>query len=76
MDTEKLSHLGSRVFFVAAVILFAAAVVEWILLRLGVAVGTGYRPGRLVEFAALFLIPVMTVLLRQIREELRKQKQA
>jgi hypothetical protein len=76
MDIDKLSSIGSRVFFGAALILFVLAVLEWVLNRLNVALGVGYEPGRLTEFAAMFLIPVVTVLLRQIREELRKPKHA
>jgi hypothetical protein len=76
MDVEKLSHYGSRTFFVAALILFVAAVVEWILSVAGLVTALGYKPGRLVEFAAMFMVPVITVLLRQIRDELRKHKSA
>jgi hypothetical protein len=76
MDVEKLSHYGSRTFFVAALILFVAAVVEWILAVVGVMTPRSYMPGRLVEFAAMFMVPVITVLLRQIRDELRKHKGA
>ena len=76
MDVEKLSHYGSRTFFVAALILFVAAVVEWVLTTLKVMSPLSYMPGRLVEFAAMFMVPVITVLLRQIRDELRKQKHA
>lgn len=72
MDVEKLSHYGSRTFFVAALILFVAAVVEWVLSLLGSMTRMWYTPGRLVEFAAMFMVPVITVLLRQIRDELRK----
>jgi len=76
MNVEKLSHYGSRSFFVAALILFVAAVVEWVLSVVGVMAPLSYKPGRLVEFAAMFMVPVITVLLRQIRDELRKQKSA
>jgi hypothetical protein len=76
MDVDKLSHYGSRTFFVAALVLFVVAVVEWVLSVLKVMAPLDYKPGRLVEFAAMFMVPVITVLLRQIREELRKQKQA
>ena len=75
MDVDKLSSYGSRLFFAAALILFVVAVVEWILIRFGSGLRVGYDAGRLVEFAAMFLIPVIVVLLRQIREELRKHKQ-
>jgi hypothetical protein len=74
MDVNKWSSIGSRVCFAVAFILFVVAILEWLLLRLGVAFAIGYRPGRLAEFAVMFLIPVMTVLLREIREELRKPK--
>lgn len=74
MDTDKLSGYVSRVFFVGALVLFAVAVVGRVLAVVGVQLGIGYVPGRLVEFAAMFLVPVIAVLLRQIREELRKQR--
>ena len=73
MDVDKLCHYGSRTFFYAALILFAAAVVLKIAGLLTVMPKLGYSPGRLVEFSAMFLVPVITVLLRQIREELRKK---
>ncbi len=76
MNVDKWSSMGSRICFAVAFILFAVAIVEWLLNRLGVAFRPGYDAGRLTEFAAMFLIPVMTVLLRQIREELRKGKQS
>ena len=76
MDIDKLSSLCSRVFFAAALMLFVLAVLEWVLARFNVALATGYDAGRLVEFAAMFLLPVVIALLRQIREELRKQKPA
>jgi len=73
-NVDKWSSLGSRLFFAGAMVLFVVAVLEWILGRLGVAAKVGgYESGRLVEFAAMFLIPVVTVLLRQIRQELRKK---
>jgi hypothetical protein len=73
---DKLSSLGSRICFAAALILLLAGVVERILGWFHVAIRTGYEPGRLVEFGAILLIPVVTVLLREIREELRKQTHA
>ena len=76
MGVEKISHYGSRAFFIVALALFTAALVELALVLLGVAPPIRYQPGRLIEFAAMFLIPVITVLLRQIREELRTGKRA
>ena len=75
MDIDNLSSLGSRICFVAALILLVAGVVEWVVALFGVSLRTGYMPGRLLELGAIFLIPVVTVLLREIRDELRKPKQ-
>ena len=74
MDVNKWSSIGSRLCFAVAFILFVLAILEWVLARLGVAFTIGYNAGRLAEFAVMFLIPVVTVLLREIREELRKPK--
>jgi hypothetical protein len=74
MDVNKWSSVGSRVCFAVAFILFVVAVLEWVFKRLGMSFDVGYNPGRLTEFGAMFLIPVVTVLLREIREELRKPK--
>ena len=74
MSLDKLSSYVSRVFFVVAFVLFAVGVVGWVVASVGVRLRIGYMPGRLVEFSAMFLVPVITVLLRQIREELRKQR--
>lgn len=76
MDVDRWSSVGSRLCFAVAVLLFLLAVIEWVLGRFGVAFWIGYDAGRLTEFAAMLLIPVVTVLLRQIRDELRKQKPA
>ena len=76
MDVDKLSHYSSRTFFYVALVLFLLAVVEWVLAVFGAMRPRFYLPGRLVEFAAMALLPVITVLLRQIREELRKGKGA
>ena len=74
MDVNKWSSIGSRLCFAAAVILFVVAIVDWLLSVAGAKLSLGYVPGRLIEFGAMFLIPVVTVLLREIRDELRKAK--
>ena len=76
MDVERWSHFSSRTFFYAAVVLFVVAIVEWVLAVLGAMRPRFYLPGRLIEFAAMCMLPVITVLLRQIREELRRGKSA
>jgi F0F1-type ATP synthase assembly protein I len=68
MDTNKLASYMSRVFVAASVVLFVIAVVGWLLDR----IMFGYEPGRLIEFAAMSLMPVVVTLLRQIREEVKR----
>jgi hypothetical protein len=73
VNVEKLSSWVSRLFTAAACVLFAVGVVEWLLGIAHAKLLFGYEPGRLAEFAAMFLFPVVVVLLRQIRGELRKK---
>ena len=75
MDVNKWSSIGSRLCFAVALVLFAVGIVDWIMSHFGTRLVTSYMPGRLIEFGVMFLIPVVTVLLREIRDELRKQKQ-
>lgn len=75
MDVDKLSSQASRVFFTAAFTLFAVSVIEWSLSWFHRSLfGRTYTPGRLLEFAVISLIFVIALLLRQIREEVRKPK--
>ncbi|MBI1723048.1 MAG: hypothetical protein HYR48_03985 [Gemmatimonadetes bacterium] len=75
MDFDKLSSQASRVFFTAAFTLFTVAVIQWFLSWFHLSLfGRTYTPGRLLEFAVISLIFVIALLLRQIREELRKPK--
>ncbi len=67
---NKLTSLFSRIFFAVAFFVLVIAIIDW-LLRMG---GTtlsfiSYSPGRLFEFAAILMIFVMVLLLRQIREK-------
>ena len=73
MNVDKWSSIGSRLCFAVAFVLFIMGVIEWILQRFGVGFRPGYDAGRLIEGGVMFLVPVMTVLLREIREELRKK---
>ena len=58
MDWYKMGSYLSRIFVLAATLLFVAAVVGRILDRSIF----GYEPGRLIEFAAMFLLPVVVQL--------------
>ena len=69
---ESLTSLMSRVFFVVALVLLALSVFEALANFGGYTIMRGtYSAGRLLEFAALLLIFVMAIVLRQVRDELR-----
>ena len=71
MDT--FTSLMSRFFFVAAFILLALSVFEALANLGGYTIMRGtYSAGRLLEFSALLLIFVMAIVLRQVRDELRR----
>ncbi len=74
MNLVTLNSVLCRVFFVGAFVLLALAVFEkavnlcgYTLLR------EAYSPGRLLEFAAVGLLVVVVLLLRQLRDELKKK---
>lgn len=72
MDLDKLSSIAERVGFVLAFVLAAVAVVA----KAANVEPMGYSPWHLLELAVVVLIFVVAVLLRQIRQELRKPKPA
>ena len=76
-DTMKLDQLNSivaRSFFFGAFLLLALAVIEKLLNLLGSSMpGLTLRPRHLLEWAVILLVFVIVLLLRQIREELKKR---
>jgi hypothetical protein len=73
MNLDRLGSLLSHVFSGVAFVLLALGVVEWLANILGYTiVNQVYRPGRLMEFAAIYAIFVVALLLRQVRQEIRK----
>ena len=74
MNYNMLASSLSRVCFVVALCLVAAGAAEAISNLFGYTIAQlHYRPGRLLELAAALSTIVIAVLLRQIRDELRKQ---
>ncbi len=70
---NKLTSAFCRLFFIAAALLFVVAVCDWALRLFGWRLKyLSYQPGRLLEFAGILVIFVVALLLRQIRESLRK----
>jgi len=69
----KALSLLNRVAFAAAGLLFAVAVLEKVANLAGYTViGQSYSPGRLVEFAAIMVMFVIALLLRDIRNDARR----
>ena len=72
MDT--LTSLLSRVFFVLAFVLLGISILEGLVNIGGYTILRGtYTAGRLLELAALLLVFVLAVVLRQVRDEMRKR---
>ena len=65
-----------RPFFIAAFVILVVAIVERAagIRDLSVTADT-YSPGRLLEIAAMLMIFVIAMLLRQVRDELRKRNE-
>lgn len=75
MDIAKLNSMVCRFFFAAALVLFAVSVLAKAAAFVGHPIlGDAYTPGRLFELSTLLVIFVIALLLREIREELKKNK--
>ena len=71
---DKWTHILSRIFFTAAFIISILYLVARILYICGwILPWLPISSGRFLELVAIALLFVITLLLRQIREELRKQ---
>jgi uncharacterized membrane protein (DUF485 family) len=72
MNVDKLSSLVSRLFFVVAFVLMGLAVLEKLVKAFGASMNW-IDPSRLLDFGTILMVFVMTLLLREIRDELRKK---
>ncbi len=67
------TSIASRALFAVAIILVGLGVVEWLLRPFEyTVVGEAFSAGRLLEFGVSAVVFLVALLLRQIREELRK----
>lgn len=74
MNYNKAISVLYRIFAVGALALIALAVLESVANTFRYTlVREAYRPGRLVEFAAMSAIIASALALRQIRDELQKK---
>ncbi len=73
MSIERLQSSVSDILFWGAMVLLDVAILERILLSgFGVSLmGQAYGPWRLAQFAAILMIFVAAISLREVRDELR-----
>jgi len=77
MNLENLYNVFARLLFYFAFVLFALTFVEVIVNAFDYTILAGtYTKGRLIELSAMMLVFVITLLLRQIRNELKKSTSA
>ena len=72
MSFDTLNSMVSRVFFFGGFGLLGLAILEGVVNLFGYTIMRHYSAGRLLEFAAMLFILVIALLLRQVREELKK----
>lgn len=75
MNLDRLNSLACRFFFLVSLTLLTVAVLERFINFFGYTFlgGLGYRAGRLLEFASIMILFVVALLLRSVREEMRKK---
>lgn len=74
MNVNKLTSIVSRMVVIGAVVLIGLGAIEYVARLFGYTVlRNTYSTGRLIELAAALLVIVIALLLRQIRDELRKK---
>jgi len=66
--SEKNISAISRLLFLGAFVLLALSMAEVVARQLGYTILRTFSPGRLLEYAAILLIFVLALLLRQIRD--------
>lgn len=74
MGADKLTSFLNRVFFTAAFLMLAVSVLDRIFTWFGYTIlGSAYTAGRMLEFAAIMLLFVMALLLRQTRDAVQRK---
>jgi hypothetical protein len=75
MRFEMLTSLISRIFLVTAFLLLGLAVIERVANAFDYTIIQGaYRAGRLLEYAMVFLVFVVALQIREVREALRPKR--
>lgn len=74
MSSEKLISMTSRVFFLGAFVFLGLALIEKIANATGYTIVRTLTVGRLLEAAAVLLLFVIAIQLREMKEELKSRK--
>jgi hypothetical protein len=74
MSFEKLMSMASRLFFLGAFLLLGLALVERLANATGYTILRLYRGGRLLDYAAVLLMFVIAMQLREMKEELKGRR--
>ena len=70
---DRLTSVTSRIFFAVSGILMIIAIWDWIMRLFGLTLSwVPYQPVRLLEISVILIIFVIALLVRQIREEVKK----
>jgi TRAP-type C4-dicarboxylate transport system permease small subunit len=73
MNYEKAMSVVMRIFVLGACLLIAWGVLEYAAILFGFSVvNQTHLPGHLIEVGAALIVVVIAILLRQIRDQLRK----
>ncbi|HJQ99551.1 MAG TPA: hypothetical protein VJ826_14645 [Candidatus Polarisedimenticolaceae bacterium] len=68
MNLDGMSAVAVRLFFWLAFGLLGLAILEVTVRQFGYTIARGREPGQLLQYAAILLIFVVAILLRQIRD--------
>ena len=71
---ERIFSIVSRLLFAGAFVLLGLAILERVANLFGYTFSPMYQSGRLLEFAVVLLVFVITIQLRQMKDELRTKK--
>jgi hypothetical protein len=74
MSFEKLMSMASRLFFLGAFLLLGLGLVERLANATGYTILRLYRGGRLLDYAAVLLMFVIAMQLREMKEELKGRR--
>lgn len=74
MNLEKMVSVASRLFFLGAFVLLALAIIERIANAFGYTILRIYPGHRLLEVAAILLVFVIAMQLRELKEELKRNR--